>query len=360
MSGLIEVPDDWRALSARIDAEGGLAVLLGASDSGKTTLARWLMRTLTAAGRRVALVDGDIGQSTVGPPATAGLAFAAPAQIEPVFAPIALRFVGAVSPAGQMLPLAAGLKRLAERASAMGAEVLLVDTTGFILGPSARRLKFHKIDLLAPQHLIALQRDDELEPILRLFEGRKGMAISRLPVSPHVIPRSFQVRRSYRAQRFVEYFRESSVVEISLHGVGVQGSWIYGGKPLDPAGLRGLSEELGAQVVWGERSQDEAFLLVQGAPSLHGLPLVKNRLGVSDVRITATDEIRGLLLGLADADGELLALGLLQDLDLTWGRVLCLSPCAEPHRVGIVHFGSIRLDPSGEELGDATMYQVMQ
>lgn len=354
------MPDDWRALSARIDAEGGLAVLLGASDSGKTTLARWLMRTLTAAGRRVALVDGDIGQSTVGPPATAGLAFAAPAQNDPVLAPIALRFVGTVSPAGQNLPLAAGLKRLAERASAMGAEVLLVDTTGFVLGPAARRLKFHKIDLLRPQHLIALQRDEELEPILRLFEGRKGMAISRLPVSPHVISRSFQIRRSYRAQRFADYFRSSSLVKLSLDGIVLQGGWIHSGKPLDPAGLRGLSEKLGIPVLWGERSQDEAFLLVQGEPSLHGLPLAKSRLGVSDVRITATDEIRGLLLGLADAENELLALGLLHDLDLTSGRMVCLSPCADPVRVGIVHFGSIRLDSSGEELGEATMDRVMQ
>jgi polynucleotide 5'-hydroxyl-kinase GRC3/NOL9 len=360
MSGVIEVPDAWRALSARIDAEGGLAVLLGASDSGKTTLARWLMRALTATGRRVALVDGDIGQSTVGPPATAGLAFAAPAHNDPVLAPLALRFVGAVSPVGQMLSLAVGLKRLADKASAMGAEVLLVDTTGFVLGPAARRLKFHKTDLLAPQHLIALQRDDELEPILRLFEGRKGMAISRLRVSPHVIPRSFQVRRNYRAQRFFDYFRGSSLVELSLHGIGLQGSWIHSGRPLDPAELRGLSEELGAQVVWGERVQDEAFLLVQGEPSSEGLSLAKSRLGVSVVWITAIDAVRGLLLGLADANDELLALGLLHDLDPTPGRVICLSPCAEPTRVGIVHFGSICLDPSGEELGEATMDRVVQ
>jgi polynucleotide 5'-hydroxyl-kinase GRC3/NOL9 len=360
MSGLIEVSDDWRALSARIDAEGELALLLGASDSGKTTLARWLMRALAAAGRRVALVDGDIGQSTVGPPATAGLAFAAPAQNESVLAPVALSFVGAVSPAGQNLPLAVGLKRLAERASAMGAEVLLIDTTGFVLGPSARCLKFHKVDLLAPQHLIALQRDEELEPILRLFEGRKGMAITRLPVSPRVIPRSFQVRRSYRAQRFADYFRGSSLVEISLHAVGVQGSWIYGGRPLDPIDLQSLSEELRVPAVWGERVQDEAFLLVRGEPAAEGLSLAKNRLGVSGVSIIAIDEIRGLLLGLADADGELLALGLLQDLDPASGRVLCLSPCAEATRVAVVHFGSIRLDPSGEELADAAMNQVMQ
>jgi len=356
MSGLIEVLDDWRALSARIDAEGGLALLLGASDSGKTTLARWLMCTLTAAGRRVALVDGDIGQSTVGPPSTAGLAFAAPAQNESVLAPVALRFVGAVSPAGQMLPLAVGLKRLAERASAMGAEALLVDTTGFVLGPSARRFKFHKIDLLTPQHLIALQRDNELEPILRLFEGRKGMAITRLPVSPRVIPRSFQVRRSYRAQRFSDYFRGSSLVELSLNGIGLQGGWIHSGRPLDPIDLQGLSEELRVPVVWGERVQDEAFLLVRGEPASQGLSLARSRLGVSGVSITAIDAIRGLLLGLADANDETLALGLLQDLDPASGRVICLSPCAEPTRVAVVHFGSIRLDPSGEELGDAAMY----
>ena len=360
MSGLIEVPDDWRGLSARIDAEGGLAFLLGASDSGKTTLARWLVRTLTAAGRRVALVDGDIGQSTVGPPATAGLAFAAPAQNDPVLAPIALRFVGAVSPAGQNLPLAAGLKRLAERASTMGAEVLLVDTTGFVLGPSARCLKFHKIDLLAPQHLIALQRDEELEPILRLFEGRKGMTISRLSVSPHVIPRSFQIRRSYRAQRFADYFRSSSLVKLSLDGIVLQGGWIHSGKPLDPAGLRSLSEELRIPVVWGERGQEESFLLVQGEPSPDGLPLAKNRLGVPVLRITAIDAIRGLLLGLADAENELLALGLLQDLDPASGGAVCLSPCADPTRVRILHFGSIRLERSGEELGEVAMCQVVQ
>jgi polynucleotide 5'-kinase involved in rRNA processing len=99
---------------------------------------------------------------------------------------------------------------------------------------------------------------------------------------------------------------------------------------------------------------------VRGVPAAEGLSLAKYRLGVAGVSIPASDEVGGLLLGLADADGELLALGLLRDLDLTSGRVLCLSPCDEPMRVDVVHFGSIRLDPSGEELADAAMNQVMQ
>ena len=350
MSGVIEVPDDWSAMSARIGAEGGLTLLLGASDSGKTTLARWLAHTLTAAGRRVALLDGDIGQSTIGPPATAGLAFAAPVSTDSHLPPTALRFIGAVSPAEQMLPLAAALKRLAEKASAMGAEISLIDTTGLVLGPVGRRLKFHKIDLLVPHHLIALQRDDELEPILRLFEARKEMVIHRLPVSSHATPRSLQARRAYRAQRFFEYFQASSSLDLSLRDVGVQGSWMSGARGLDRSELRSLSKELKTAVLAGERTQDEAFLLVQGEPSPDGMALARSRLGASILRITETEAIRGLLLGLADEENELLALGLLQHLDPLSGRLVCLSPCAEPMRVRIVHFGALRLDPSGEEL----------
>lgn len=358
MSGLIEVPDAWRALSGRIGAEGGLTLLLGTSDSGKTTLARWLVRTLTSAGRRVALLDGDIGQSTLGPPATAGLALYTAPPADADLPPLALRFVGAVSPAQQMLPLAVALKRLAEKAYAIGAGVLLVDTTGLVLGPLGHRLKFHKIELLAPQHLVALQKDAELEPILRLFESRKGLAISRIPMSPHIIPRTPQARRFYRAQRFFDYFQASSPLELSLREVGVQGSWMQGGRVLDVSELRGLSKELGTPVLGGERGDDEAFLLVQGEPLPEGLSLAKNRLGVLVLRIIESDAIRGLLLGLADDENGLLALGLLQDLDPTTGRLVCLTPLGERGAVRIVHFGSLRLEPSGQELGEIDIYPV--
>ena len=350
ISGAIEVPDAWRSLAARLEVEPGLTFLLGISDSGKTTLARWLLRALTAAGRRAALLDGDIGQSTIGPPATAGLALASPGLADATLYPAALRFIGAVSPADQMLPLAAALKGLADKASAMGAEVRLVDSTGLVLGPLGRRLKFHKIDLLAPRHLVALQKDDEVEPILRLFEGRAGMVIHRLPVSPHAAVRSQQVRRLYRAERFSECFRASDPLELSLSDVAVQGSWLAGGTGLGLSELRGLSNELGTPVLAGERVQDEVALLVQGEPSPEGRQLARSRLGVSAIRIVEADSIRGLLLGLADQENELLALALLQHLDPRSGRLVCLTPWREPAKVRIVHFGTLRLDPSGAEL----------
>lgn len=355
LSEAIEVPEPWRALAAKLEAEGGLTLLVGASDCGKTTLARWLLGSLMAAGKRVAFLDGDIGQSTVGPPATVALTLPSPGSPSPFLDPIGWRFIGAVSPAREMLPLAVALKRLAEKASAMGAEILLIDTTGLVHGPLGRRLKFHKIELLAPQHLIALQRESELEPILRLCEGRKSLNISRLPVSPHATPRSHQARRAYRAQRFLDYFQWSSPLELSLREIGIQGRWPQGGRPLDGSELRGLSKQLETSVLGGERYQDEAYLLVQGEPSPDALPLARSRLGVSVLRIVEADEIRGLLLGFADAENELLALGLLQDLDPTAGSLICLTPLRDRAPVRIVHFGSLRLEPSGQELGEMTI-----
>ncbi len=350
MSGVIDVPDAWPALSTRLEAEPGLTLLLGISDSGKTTLARWLLRTLTAAGRRVALLDGDIGQSTIGPPATAGLALASPGFPDSNLHPAALRFVGAVSPADQMLPLAAALKDLADKASAMGADIRLVDTTGLAIGALGRRLKFHKVGLLTPRHLVALQRDDELEPILRFFEGRAGMVIHRLHISPHVATRSPQVRRVYRAERFFEQFLASAPLELSLSDIAAQGSWFAGGKGLDLAELRGLSNVLKTPVLAGERAQDEVALLVQGEPSPDGRQAARSRLGVSAIRIVEADAIRGLLLGLADQENELLALALLQHLDPRSGRLVCLSQWRDSTKVRIVHFGTLRLEPSGAEL----------
>jgi len=48
----------------------GTIMVIGASDTGKSTLARYLFQELCRAGLRVAYLDGDVGQSTLGLPTT--------------------------------------------------------------------------------------------------------------------------------------------------------------------------------------------------------------------------------------------------------------------------------------------------
>ena len=59
-------------------------LLIGGMDTGKTTLSRELLTAALAAGRPAALLDADVGQKTVGPPATISLKVVrSPEDLEP-------------------------------------------------------------------------------------------------------------------------------------------------------------------------------------------------------------------------------------------------------------------------------------
>ena len=48
--------------------------MLGATDSGKSTLVGWLARRLAKEGQAVGWLDGDLGQTTLGVPGSMTLA----------------------------------------------------------------------------------------------------------------------------------------------------------------------------------------------------------------------------------------------------------------------------------------------
>ncbi len=74
----LEILPEWVLAAEALLARPGIAVVLGTSDSGKTTLCRILAEHWRIAGRTVGLVDADIGQSSIGPPATTALAIISP------------------------------------------------------------------------------------------------------------------------------------------------------------------------------------------------------------------------------------------------------------------------------------------
>ena len=75
--------NEWYKVLDVIRKEKGTVILLGATDAGKTTLAKFLIAQLSTRKIKVAFVDADIGQSYIGPPAIIGLVlFESPANLE--------------------------------------------------------------------------------------------------------------------------------------------------------------------------------------------------------------------------------------------------------------------------------------
>jgi polynucleotide 5'-hydroxyl-kinase GRC3/NOL9 len=196
----------WEELVRELCAKKGTAVLLGAVDTGKSTLARHLLRECATAGHTVALVDADIGQSSLGLPGTISMqTFRSPTEVA-TLRYARLSFVGAVNPA-RVIPLViretARLVRLAREA----AEIVLVDTSGLVDGEIGRALKLGKIGAVAPDLVVAVERYDELRHII----SRLGdTPVRHLRPAAATKPRSQPARSRLRRMRLADYLAGGS------------------------------------------------------------------------------------------------------------------------------------------------------
>jgi polynucleotide 5'-hydroxyl-kinase GRC3/NOL9 len=125
---------------AKLASGPGRVFVVGGVDSGKTTFARRLARAGVEAGHVVAIVDADLGQSTIGPPGTVGLKVIRDADALETEDHDALAFVGAMSPRNHFLPLVTGTAKLVMRAIEIGARLIVVDTSGLIDGVAGQVL----------------------------------------------------------------------------------------------------------------------------------------------------------------------------------------------------------------------------
>jgi polynucleotide 5'-hydroxyl-kinase GRC3/NOL9 len=208
----------WEDLLEALRQEPGVVLLLGATDSGKSTLARHLVAGLTATGLAVALVDADVGQSALCLPGTVGMRlFRTPSDLAD-YRCERFSFLGSANPARivpKLLEATGWLTQLARDR----AEVVLIDTTGLIDGDLGRGLKLAKVRVTMPDQIIALQRREECEPILGHLDE---VVIHRLHPHSGARTRSRESRSRTRRERLAAYFAEASPTEMFLHGDQVE------------------------------------------------------------------------------------------------------------------------------------------
>ena len=216
-----------RALALERAAAARLILILGDTDTGKTSLTAALAGGLAARGLPVGVIDADLGQSQIGPPAALGLGrVAAPIAALADAELLALAWVGRTSPPGLEEALWAGAERLVDRARALGLRPVLVDTGGLVLGPLGRRLAVGTVRRLAPDLIVCLERHGECEPALAEIAGQSsngGPEVLRLPVAPAVRRRTSHERRGYRDRAFEAYFTGACVRELALGCLGANG-----------------------------------------------------------------------------------------------------------------------------------------
>jgi polynucleotide 5'-hydroxyl-kinase GRC3/NOL9 len=217
------VPDAWESALTELLA-ARVVMVIGAAEAGKTTFTAWLANQWQARGERVGLVDADVGQSEIGPPATVGLgAVGAPLTRSGDAEVIAFEFVGVTSPGKRPWQVADATGRLVTLARSRFPHVI-VDTSGFVAGGFAAAVKQRKIAAVDPDLVILIQTADECEHLVRGLGARDRPRVVRLPAVRGGRRRSVVVRRQHRDAALARYFAEATPVtldagRVALHSV---------------------------------------------------------------------------------------------------------------------------------------------
>ncbi|MFN4045717.1 MAG: Clp1/GlmU family protein, partial [Acidilobaceae archaeon] len=199
-------------------------MVLGPVDAGKSSFAALLANRSLASGLRPAIIDADVGQADVGPPGFVGLAMPSTwvswiRELEPLM----LRFVGSIEPSPLVGRIIASCVELKSVALGEGADIVVVDTDGWIEGWSALEYKLDLSKALGAEHAVVLGYDELAAYMAKSFPGH----VYRL-VRPMVqAVRDSEDRKKLRQANY-RRFLEGDTVEVDLGKVAVQGSFLSG------------------------------------------------------------------------------------------------------------------------------------
>jgi polynucleotide 5'-hydroxyl-kinase GRC3/NOL9 len=286
------IPPSWQSAFEtfrKLQERPSVAMVVGGVDSGKTSLCTYLINKLIGEKQAVAVLDGDVGQSDLGPPCT--VAYALPAK--PVTDLFGLKaadafFVGVTSPSEAVNRTIEGVARMKSEVLRNAVGFVVVNTDGWVSGEEAVAYKSRLAETLAPDVIFCIQQEDELSPLLATFEKFKTVVIDA-PLAVRF--RSREKRKNLRELGYVKYLADAKVK------------------------------------VWS---------------------LKRLKLEQANALCQSQQPSEGLLLGLHDAHGRFLGIGVLQEVDCERKTLKArTSVDAEPSRVIL---GKVRLDESLHEI----------
>ena len=369
MDGTYQVNHDWKKLASRIVKPQQTALVIGATDVGKSTFCRFLADSALAKGFKVACVDTDIGQSQIGPPTTIGIKSFAPdetSESPAAQAPVsgseqhrtentsvfdgtadALYFVGDVSPQGHLPGLLTGTRLMIDSLRDTNADFVVVDTTGYIHDPPAVILKQHKIELIRPDHLVCIGRSTELEQITACYSQQAWLNIHYLPPHRSVRAKSSKARSRYRKNQFDTYFSDSDVQQMPFEQIRAGRTPFFIGRIANEKELEILSRLAETQVdhaEWGNRT----LCLIASKPlSKATITHIKNYLSLTRVTVEVPAYFQRRLVGLIGSTGNTYAIGIIEGVDFQKRELSIRYPFSNvgdaANHVCAIQFGNYQL-----------------
>jgi len=334
--------DDWLAVADaildRCDLPCRVAVL-GPVEAGKTSFTALMANRALARGLLPGVVDADVGQADIGPPAFVSMAIASDwvvwlRDLEPH----ASRFVGSIEPGPASGRIITGVSGLVREALAEGAGIVVVDTDGWVQGWPAIEYKGDLLRAARIDYAVVLGSSELAETVERMMPGRVYYA--RSPREKAV--RSVEDRRNLRSANYRRFLEGAQEKVVDVSRVEVYGSCVFSSRRVaDERLIADLSSTLAVEVVYvGSFPGGYCVVVDSEEPvDLQSLRGLQKRLQ-GDLIVVHTGGFRGVLVGVSGGDANEWP-GMVEWVDLEKGLVgLRTGYSGEVRRVV---FGRIRL-----------------
>jgi polynucleotide 5'-hydroxyl-kinase GRC3/NOL9 len=286
------IPQSWVNCLDVLDGFQGkplTVMVLGKADSGKTSFCTYLInRLINEKQKKVAVLDGDLGQSDIGPPCTVAYAFVT----KPVTDLFALKtenafFVGFTSPSEAVDRTVQGIMLMKQEILGKAADFVVVNTGGWVEGEAAVAYKARLAEELKPDVVFCIRQNGELMPLLVALEKFRRKVVE----SPAAVrERSREKRRNLRELGYIKYLADAKVKTWSLKLLAIE--------------------------------EQEKAKIMQGG--------------------------EGLLLGLYDAQRRFLGIGVLSKVD--YGRKALKVLTSVSEKPAGISLGKVRLDENLKEI----------
>lgn len=212
------IPTSWIEASQIAQQSSTLTVIIGNVDSGKSTISTFLANQLSKQGLSVAVIDADIGQADIGPPATVSSALVkSPILGLQDLEPERSYFIGDTSPSNVQTKLIKNIVRLKDSVSGF-ADRILVNTDGWVADELAVQYKLQLVGQIKPDLVLGLSGSNDLDPFL----DRAKVTSLRLDRSRYAKARTKGDRKKAREDGYKRFMSGSKISKLDLDRVKVR------------------------------------------------------------------------------------------------------------------------------------------
>ncbi|MEM3672741.1 MAG: Clp1/GlmU family protein [Candidatus Bathyarchaeia archaeon] len=346
------IPPSWNNAYeelAKVDARPAVAMVLGTVDSGKTSFCTYLVNNLLREKRKVVVLDGDLGQSDIGPPCTVAYTFVA----KPVTDLFNLElknafFVGVTSPSAALTKVVDGLVALKREIIEDNPEFIVINTDGWVEGEEAVSYKVKLVEELNPDIVFYIQQKDELTPLLDALEKFRKVVVD----SPIAIrQRDREKRKSLRELGYIKYLKNAKVQSFPINWLKIEDDWLLG---LDRASgnaryARKVYELLEMKPLHFAELPDRICIVVGRGRWVNEDNIKKiEEFTKKKAVVIRKGEEAGLLTALYDQKRKFLGIGILHEVDFARKTLKIYTPVSE--NVSTIAFGKVKLDKNMKEI----------